>query len=497
MASVKPVSPVLFLCAWSCTAPAAPPPTFGAVDGGASVLLPAAGGQQAYGGVARVQAGSTCSGVLLEVGPYVDAPAYVITNGHCARAFGSDEVLLDQPGAGAVTFNYFHDAANRPSHAVRQTRFSTMKGTDLAILELGTRYRDLVDAGIRGLPLERDRPAVDEPVVIVGAPLVDGPSSSFLRLASCRLESAVDVLLERHWHWFDFWRNRCSDILPGSSGSPVISQRTGRVVGLVNTTTIGSLGVTDCWLGRPCEVEGTHGVSDEAASYAVPVEGLASCFDGGGELRRGASGCPLDDGRQLDLQPEWLGARNPARLATAPGGARWNVKVAGGAFPAYRYKIGPAGSVDCRNTRGYGEPHRVTATSIVDAALPEAEGHYALCVLGDKGVASGGPAQDPAHASVVTLQIDRTPPRVPPSVRVRESDTAWSLFPDYAPPEISSYVFKFGSIADTDCANRAGYRPWVVSPFTIRKDGTTVRLCVIGMDDADNPTPALEMLLAP
>lgn len=101
------------------------------------MVVSAAQGQHAYGGIPRVKVTGSCSGVLLK--PYdfaPESPAYVLTNGHCARAFGSDEVLLDQPGSGTVTFNYFHDAPERPSFAVRSLRFSTMKGTDLAILEL-------------------------------------------------------------------------------------------------------------------------------------------------------------------------------------------------------------------------------------------------------------------------------------------------------------------------------------------------------------------------
>jgi hypothetical protein len=471
---------------------AAPPPTFGTMDSGPTVLVPAAEGQHAYGGVARVRIGNTCSGVLLEADLYADGPAYVLTNGHCARAFGSDEVLLDQPGSGTVTFNYFHDAAQRPSFAVRRLWFSTMKGTDLAILELEAGYRDLRQAGIRGFELERARPVVDEPVVVVGAPLVADPSQSFLRLASCRLEGEVPLVLERHWHWFDFWRNGCRDIVPGSSGSPVISRQTGRVLGLINTTTIGSEGVTDCWLGRPCEVAGATGASPEGASYAAPVAGLTACF-ATGVLDRGLPGCPLDDGRQLALRPSWAGPRNPARGGAAA--ARWNVAVDGDAFPSFRYKIGPAESIDCRDPRGYGAPRRVTALSRIEDALPEAEGHYALCVLGDKGIVSGGASQDPAHASMVTLEIDRTPPRLPAEFRVLDFGPSWGLVPVYTPPEISAYAIKFGELADTTCGNPGGYRPLLISPFTIPKTGAAVRFCAIGMDLADNPTPPLEMLL--
>jgi hypothetical protein len=460
------------------------------VDGGPSVLVSAAEGQGPYGGVARVQAGSTCSGALLKTAVFPgEVPAYVLTAGHCARAFGADEVLLDQPLSGTVTFRYFHDASDRPTFEVRRLWFSTMKGTDLAILELAAGYGDIAERGIQGLELERGGPDVNEPVVIVGAPLQGDVSPSFLRLAACRLESEVALVLERHWHWFDFWRNGCRDILPGSSGSPVILRRNGRVAAVINTTTIGSEGVTDCWTGRPCEVDGARGVSREAASYAAPTAGLALCFDGGGRLDAGLSGCPLDDGRQLALEPSWLAARNPA--PSGPGGARWSVRVGGRAFPFFRHKFGAAGSINCRDTAGYGAVERVTASSRVEGALPGAEGHYALCVLGETASVPAAGGQDPRHASVVTLEIDRTPPRVAPRFDVREDEQGWTLFPAYAPPEISAYDYKLGPLTDTDCAAFRGYRPFVVSPFRVPRTGTAMRFCAIGSDLADNPAPPL------
>jgi hypothetical protein len=56
-------------------------------------------------------------------------------------------------------------------------------------------------------------------------------------------------------------------------------------------------------------------------------------------------------------------------------------------------------------------------------------------------------------------------------------------------------VYKLGPFADTDCAEPAGYRPFVASPFTVRKTGVPLRFCAIGADLADNPTPPLQIVL--
>ena len=469
-------------------------PTFGAADGGPSVLLSAGEARGAYGAVARVEVTGVCSGALLRARA-ADAPAYVLSNGHCARAFGTDEVFIDEAAVGSITFDYFHDAPERPIFPVRRLPFSTMKGTDLAILELGVPYGDLARRGIAGFAIERERPDIDEPVVVVGAPLQSTPAESFMRLAACRLGGEVPLLLERHWHWFDFVRNRCRDLQPGSSGSPVISRRDGRLLGLINTTTVGSEGTTDCWLGRPCEVDGTRGRSMEGTSYAVPLWELPRCFDGEGLFRLDLPGCPLDDGRQLRLEPAWMGARNPALAATGTGGARWDIRVGGTAFALFRYKTGPAGSVDCRSPSGYGDPQRVSIGSRISDTLPEAEGHYAACVLGTKGSNSVEGGQGPRNASMVTLEIDKTAPRVAPRFDVQNLDTSWSLSPVYAPPEITLYLFKFGSLVDTDCAARSGYRSFLAAPFTISKAQGPVLFCAIGEDLARNPTPVLEIRL--
>jgi hypothetical protein len=55
-------------------------------------------------------------------------------------------------------------------------------------------------------------PVRNEPVVIIGAPLMSGTATSFLRLAVCRVEVRTPVVLEYIWHWFDFHGNRCADI---------------------------------------------------------------------------------------------------------------------------------------------------------------------------------------------------------------------------------------------------------------------------------------------
>ena len=81
-------------------------------------------------------------------------------------------------------FNYFADTAARAvSLPVSRIAYATMKGQDVAVLELAARYDEIVRRGF-----EPWRPAFipyapDESVVIVGAPITANAATLFLRLA--------------------------------------------------------------------------------------------------------------------------------------------------------------------------------------------------------------------------------------------------------------------------------------------------------------------------
>ena len=98
-------------------------------------------------------------------------------------------------------------------------------------------------------------------------------------------------MLEYIWHWFDYFRNRCSDISGGSSGSPVISRLTGRLLGLVNTTTIGAAEHSECFINHPCEAVPGDVASRANTSYMTPLVRVDRCFDEGGRFDAARQGC--------------------------------------------------------------------------------------------------------------------------------------------------------------------------------------------------------------
>lgn len=476
-------------------------PADGAEMNGPSVLLRNADGASPYASVVRYSGRAQCSGVFVETMAAGQdpgrAPAYVLTNGHCSDFPGANEVLLDRPAPPThrVVFNYFADThGQQTTVAVSRIVYATMKGRDLAILELAASYEEMVRRGFRPWRAAAAPPGPEEPVVIVGAPLMNDPNASLLRLAACGHESRAPVVLEFIWHWFDAGRNRCTDIRPGSSGSPVLSRISGRLLGLVNTTTIGAVPYSECFLDHPCEPSPAGIVARPNTSYMTPADRLDRCFDGGGRFDVGLPGCPLDRGVQVALSPSTLGAQNP-RLDTTPFGpprTRWNVTVSG-PFEVYRYNIVRAAAGDCRDPREYGPPRRVRERPLIDDTLPRDDGDYFLCVIG--GSEDGRRWQSVDHPTIAAVRIDAVPPRIPARIRIEESETSWNVTLGNIDPEISSYSIKFGRPGETRCADPAGYRNALVPFVFLSKANRPYLFCAIPYDSAGNPGEVYEVIL--
>ena len=134
-------------------------PTYGARDGDAPVLLSNADGQSPYTGIGRYLGRASCTAVFIT--PFRDgedagaAPAYALTNGHCPDFPGSNQVLLNQPpGRGQVTFNYFADTTRGQLVVpVTHSSYVSMKGQDIAVLELALRHDQLRARGIEPWPI--------------------------------------------------------------------------------------------------------------------------------------------------------------------------------------------------------------------------------------------------------------------------------------------------------------------------------------------------------
>lgn len=445
------------------------------------------GANDALTGVGRLSGqGSDCTAFLVDTGAD-DAPAFALTNGHCVGIFDSRTVIVDGPGGGVVAFNRFVDTDD-VEVGVRSVRWATMRGVDLAVLELDQTVGALGDAGVAAYAL---RPFALEGtgIRVVGVPVTGiDPAEWFVRAADCAA-GATTRLLEFSWVWDEAQANDCDAIVGGHSGSPVFDA-SGAVVGIINTTTVGAGPGGECYLGHPCEVTvaGARMVAD--TSYAIPVDGIAGCFTPLGDF----------DPTICTIEPAPPAATLSLERPVQQSPASWNASIVAGdgssepPSPGANVPIGlagragPIGVTDCRDATGY----TPTAPDTYAVGAPPAqEGFFVACLapLVDGEVHTRA-------ASYAVLQVDDTPPVVAPELSVIELGDERSIEPIFATPELSDYVLKVGTPAGTDCADPEGYVRYRRIPVRVGADERPASVCVIGFDLAENASEPARFELA-
>ena len=453
-----------------------PEPT--ATSGVGSTLLDSSA---MWRGIGRINISSTCTAVLIDNGAGDAAPAFVLSNGHCVEWLANG-AITGQEAAGEVLFNYFADAAEAHiAVPLAEVIYSTMQGSDIAIIRLEATLGELAEQEIAPFPIADVPLDLESQVRVVGAPSSGlDPAEAYLREEICQVNGRVD-LLEFNWHFYDSYRTTCQDIFGGSSGSPLFSAESNTVYGLINTTVEGS---SACYLGTPCEI-GSDGVTlNENASYATPIHGLATCFDADGDFSL-SHDCPLPPPSQLTFAEAPLSASQPPLT--------WGATLSG-TLPFYRYKTGTAGVVDCRSAEGYGPTIVLADSATIDDAIPDEEGFYLLCVQAGESTTVDDSWQSLSHPTVAIAQIDVTPPQLEPQLAVQETPDFIDVSLVFQPPELSDYLFKFGPAETTGCAVEDDYLRYRRIPITIERSDGPIRLCVIGFDNANNATAPLDIV---
>jgi len=133
-----------------------PPPS-------SELLRNANSANDAFAAVGRFQGAMTCTGAVIDPsrsGASI-ARAWLLTAGHCIslEPYG---VIRNQPSTAAVQLKFFIDTTpeSRVTVRARSVGCATMKGLDLALVELDTTLGDLSARGIRPLRLStRSRPS--------------------------------------------------------------------------------------------------------------------------------------------------------------------------------------------------------------------------------------------------------------------------------------------------------------------------------------------------
>ncbi len=332
-----------------------------------------------WSGVGRLslQSGETCSAVLLDTRNRqgrATGPAYLLTSGHCVFfEYGSARTNL--PLKASVTFHYFHDVPQRKrQYAIRTARWSSLVGTDLAVLEVDATLASLIQAGVNPLKLASHQTYESQDALNIGAP--GGFSEQGLRLSACAEQTAGTFI--DHPGVFPLAMKNSCDLHAGSSGSPMLNRRTNEITGIVSK--VGSYRN----LSAPPGCEHSSSCQATRFNYSYSANFLYYCFIDGIFTSNGQD-CSLEP-VELTVSEPWKLKSHVHRVQNAEGHTvlpTWDFRFSLEA-PFYRYKT-VHNARDCKDLDNYS-----AGTSAEDAYInteigPQS-GTHALCII---GVASG------------------------------------------------------------------------------------------------------------
>lgn len=417
----------------------------------------------------------SCTGTFIEIpNMHLDSSAILITNGHCASVFFKDnDIDYNQPIDATI---YFKKRENVPENEIVKVKakrilYSTMKGTDLAIVELNISNRKLMEQGVYPIKVASTLPNVGTSITTYGYPIALMPI--FLRKNESVLGSSSNIS-EFIWLWKNFYSSKFSNIYSGCSGSPVFTSNSQAVFAIINTTTIGGIG--DCELGAPCELRrNDKPIVVGNTSYMLDVTKVARCFvNGVFDINSGSFPYEKPSDFNISLKD------NVRNFNNSNISQYLELVIDNSSSTSYKVE-----SYEVFEPSNYNNfiPNNL---GVIKIPIPSNEGFYVISVL------KNGQFD---KIKYLTFKIDFSAP----SKDLIHLDTindigGFSIQPVFKYPELVQFYWKYGRESACDCNDLNDFNPYNRIPIQVENSQRPYKVCVIGSDLANNKTTPKEFI---
>ena len=409
-----------------------------------------------------------------------DAPAYLLTSGHCAEK-RNGLMVTDRTVEGTIKFNFFADSEAQ-TFALKRVNWSSMQGIDIALIELQAPLNSVIAAGIQPLRIAEGIAPQGQDILLVGAPL--HLDDGHLRIAACTQQASGDVL-EQPWFWRHTMKNQCRDAREGGSGSPLLHRISNEMFAVMGTTTQGSTQATTVELPL-----GFPELSPDS-NYGNPVTFLRDCFVDG-VLSQDPQQCPLFPTFSVDFksapkQHAKMGLDTEGQ-AIYPG---WDLSFTLDTA-WYRYKIVDRAS-ECENPDYY-SPAIPAKDARIDDTMGPRIGMQLLCIVGVTSV-DERPAQGlMRNALTLAVELLAAGPSEAPKLNIKRLLAGYVVTSELDPRLSAYYTSKMGPPQSTDCADPQGYKKFHMSRF-VTPSRLPLKICTQAYDLNGQPSAVREDLL--
>jgi len=213
--------------------------------------------------------------------------AMILTNGHCLKGkmLKSGEIQINKKSY--RSFKLLERGGKRLGFLHTDLLIlGTMTGTDIGLYRLQQTYDEIARRyGVYGLTLSSQHPLKGAHIAIVAA--------LWHSIYECDIDGFVPQLLEDQYTMRDSIRYTADgcDLVPGTSGSPIIDVASGKVVGVHNTKNEKG---RKCTLDNPYEIDESGNVSVlKGRSYGQETYWIYGCLNSDNQLDLSKPGCEL------------------------------------------------------------------------------------------------------------------------------------------------------------------------------------------------------------